>query len=83
MKANLDTGLNALKQFYEIVNTKEKFLVLILLWVLGVTSFGVVKVFTPETIERLFCLALHENCGAPHGSNPASHGLQAPIVPRG
>lgn len=53
MKDYISTGLIALRDFYNIVNTKEKAILLIVLWVLLGTTYLGHRFAKVEVIERL------------------------------
>ena len=56
MKGTVESGLLALKGFYEVVNTKERALLLILAWLLVGASFLGHRFANVETVERLIVI---------------------------
>ncbi len=53
MKANIEAGILALQGFYQVVNTKEKAIMLILLWFLFTASGLTWRFASVDVIERL------------------------------
>lgn len=53
MKANIEAGILALQGFYQVVNTKEKAFILILLWWLITMSGLTWRFASVESVERL------------------------------
>lgn len=65
IKTNIEAGILALQGFYKIVNTKEKAILLILLWAL-INAGGLTYRFaTVEAVERL----MRANCDSNHRHN--------------
>lgn len=62
MKANIEAGILALQSFYQVVNTKEKAILLIVLWIL-INAGGLTYRFASvEAVERL----MRANCEINH-----------------
>lgn len=53
MKANIEAGILALQGFYQVVNSKEKALLLILVWTLVNLGGLTYRFATVEAVERL------------------------------
>ena len=53
MKDYIDSGLTGLRGFYEVINTKQKAVLLIVVWLLCGTTFVGHRFANVETIERL------------------------------
>jgi hypothetical protein len=61
MKNYIEVGLVALKGFYEVVNTRDRVALLLLVWFMaGVTGLGH-RFLNPETIERLIEASRNNN----------------------
>lgn len=75
MKANIEAGILALQGFYQVVNTKEKAILLILVWLLVNLGGLTYRFATVEAIERL----MRANCEYNHGHSV--HELKA-VDPR-
>lgn len=63
MKGTIESGLLALKGFYEVVNTKEKAALLILVWLLVNLGGLTYRFATIEAVERLIIVT---TCRAKH-----------------
>lgn len=53
MKDTIDAGLVAFKGFYDVINTKEKFIVLIIVWMLAGLTYTGQRFATVEAVEKL------------------------------